>query len=133
VTSLHRHFPWLVKANLRWSIFCAVTKKPFRKTLDWDPFYKIAAEREMPYRAKLRAYAAIAEERFEAARFEEFSANHLPHLDEVAWEFFGTQTAKSAFRDKVTALFPKHEVEQFTELFWNRVQAWRADEKVATT
>ena len=133
VTSLHRHFPWLVKANLRWSIFCAVTKKPFRKTLDWDPFYKIAAEREMPYRAKLRAYAAIAEERFEAARFEEFCAKHLPHLDEVAWEFFGTQTAKSAFRDKVTALFPKHEVEQFTELFWNRVQAWRADEKVATT
>jgi hypothetical protein len=129
VTSLHRHFPWLVKANLKWSIFCAVTKRPMRRTLDWDPFYAVAAEPDVPYRERLRAYAAIAEERFEATRFEEFCAEHLPHLDEVAWEFFGTEAAKSAFRAKVTALYPKHEVEQFTELFWSRVQAWRADGK----
>ena len=130
VTSLHRHFPWLVKANLRWSIFCAVTKKKFRRTLDWDPFYEIAAT-DAPYREKLRQYAAIADQRFETARFEEFCAKHLPHLDEVAWEFFGTDTAKQAFRAKVTALYPKHEVEQFTELFWRRVQAWRSDNQAA--
>jgi hypothetical protein len=130
ITSLHRHFPWLVKANLRWSIFCAVTKRPMRRTLDWEPFYKVAAQ-DLPYRDKLRGYAKIAAERFETARFEEFCAKHLPHLDEVAWEFFGTAAAKSAFREKVAALFPAHEVEQFTELFWNRVQAWRADSKAA--
>ncbi len=130
VTSLHRHFPWLVKANLKWSIFVAVTKKKFRKTLDWDPFYAIAAK-DLPYREKLAGYAKIANERFETAAFEEFCAKHLPHLDEVAWEFFGTQAAKDAFRAKVTALYPKHEIEQFTELFWNRVQAWRADEPAA--
>ena len=127
VTSLHRHFPWLVKANLKWSIFVAVTKKKFRKTLDWDPFYAIAAK-DLPYREKLAGYAKIANERFETTAFEEFCAVHLKHLDEVAWEFFGTQAAKEAFRAKVTALYPKHEVEMFTELFWNRVQAWREDE-----
>jgi hypothetical protein len=130
VTSLHRHFPWLVKANIRWSVFCAVTKRPFRKTLDWEPFYAIAAQ-DKPYSEKLRAYGKLAEERFDAARFEEFCAKHLAHLDEVAWEFFGTQAAKDAFRQKVAALFPKHEIEMFTELFWRRVQAWRADEKAA--
>ena len=130
VTSLHRHFPWLVKANLRWSIFCAVTKRKFRKTLDWEPFYEIAAT-DRPYAEKLRAYGKLAEQRFDAARFDEFCAKHLPHLDEVAWEFFGTQAAKDAFRQKVAALYPKHEVEQFTELFWRRVQAWRADEQAA--
>ena len=47
------------------------------------------------------------------------------------WEFFGTPPAKEAFRQKVAALYPKHEIEPFTELFWRRVQAWRADQKGA--
>ena len=129
VTSLHYHFPWLVKSNIRWSVFCAVTKKKMRRTLDWDPFYAIAAEKGMPYRERLRAYAKIAEERLETARFEEFCAKHLSHLDEVAWEFFATPVAKDAVRKKVAALYPKHEVEPFTELFWKRIQAWREDQK----
>jgi len=129
VTSLHYHFPWLVLANVRWSLFCAVTKRPMRRTLDWAPFYKVAAEADMPYREKLRAYAAIAAERFETARFEEFCATHLKHLDEVALEFFTTREAREAVRLKVAALFPAHEVEPFTELFWRRIQAWRDDAK----
>jgi hypothetical protein len=127
VTSLHYHFPWLVLANIRWSVFCAVTKRPFRRNLDWTPFYEIAAQTGVSYRERLRAYAKIAEERFETARFEEFCAEHLGHLDDVAHEFFATPKAKEAVRKKVAALFPAHEVEQFTELFWNRIQKWRAD------
>jgi len=45
----------------------------------------------------------------------------------VAWEFFGTPIARGAFEKKVEALFPAHEVAQFTELFWQRVQTWRKD------
>jgi hypothetical protein len=128
VTSLHYHFPWLVLANLRWSLFCAVTRRPMRRTLDWEPFYAIARENpEMPYRERLRAYGKVAEERLDAAAFEEFCATHLGHLDEVAWEFFATPVARDAVRQKVSALFPEHEVETFTELFWRRIQAWRAD------
>jgi hypothetical protein len=129
VTSLHRHFPWLVKANIRWSVFCAVTKRPFRKTLDWEPFYAVA-KRDLPYRERLREYARIAAQRFETERFEEFCANHLGHLDEVAHEFFATPIARAAVKKKVAALFPAHEVEPFTELFWNRIAAWRADAQV---
>jgi hypothetical protein len=126
VTSLHYHFPWLVSSYVKWSIFSAVTKRPMRKTLDWDPFYAVA-KRDLPYRERLRAYADIARERFGAAQFEEFCATHLPHLDEVVWEFFATPQAKEAVRKKVAALFPAHEVEMFTELFWKRIGAWRAD------
>ena len=128
VTSLHYHFPWVVMANVRWSLFCAITKRPMRRTLDWDPFYAVA-KKDLPYREKLRAYAKIAEERFEAAKFEEFCAKNLANLDEIAWEFFGTQTAKDAVRKKVGALFPANEVEQFTELFWSRIGLWRNDVK----
>ncbi len=128
VTSLHYHFPWVVMANVRWSLYCAVTNRKMRRTLDWDPFYEVA-KKDLPYRDKLRAYAKIANERFETAQFEEFCGTHLANLDEIAWEFFGTQTAKDAVRKKVTALFPPAEVEQFTELFWNRIGAWRTDMK----
>jgi hypothetical protein len=125
VTSLHFHFPWMVKAYLRWTLFCAATKRPMRKTLDWEPFYEVAAL-DLPYAEKLDRYAAIADQRFETARFEEFCGTHLKHLDAEAYEFFATPEAKEAVRQKVAALFPAHEVEQFTELFWQRIQAWRA-------
>ena len=125
VTSLHFHFPWMVKAYLRWTIYCAATKRKMRRNLDWQPFYDVAAQ-DLPFAEKLDRYARIAEERFETARFEEFCAKHLPHLDEVAAEFFGTQEAKEAVRLKVAALFPPHEIEKFTELFWGRIQHWRA-------
>jgi hypothetical protein len=42
VTSLHWHFPWLVKAYLRWSIFCAATKRPMRLNQHWHPYLEIA-------------------------------------------------------------------------------------------
>jgi hypothetical protein len=128
VTSLHWHFPWLVKAYVRWSVFCAATRRRMRQTLDWEPFFEIA-DSERSFAEKLDAYTKIAEERMHSERFEEFCAKHLAHLDEVAWEFFATNEAREAVRQKVVALFPAHEVEQFTELFWSRIQKWRADEK----
>jgi hypothetical protein len=130
VTSLHYHFPWLVMANVRWSLFCAMTDRPMRKTLDWEPFYAIA-KTDQPYRDKLRGYARIAAERFDTHRFEEFCAKKLANLDDIALEFFGTPVARDAVRQKVAALFPPHEIEPFTELFWNRIQAWRSDVQAA--
>ncbi|MEZ5314321.1 MAG: hypothetical protein R2862_12115 [Thermoanaerobaculia bacterium] len=127
VTSLHYHFPWLVKAKLKWSIFAAVTGRKMRKNLDWEPFFEIAAS-GASFREKLPLYARLAHERFESDRFAEFCARHLAHLDEVAWEFFGSEIAKDAVRRKVTALFPAHEIEQFTEHFWGLIQLWRKTE-----
>ena len=115
VTSLHWHFPWLIKANIRWSVFCAATKRAMLPNMHWQPFFDIA-DRDMAPRERLRAYARLAHERFETERF---------HLDELAYEFFGSDMARDAVRQKVTALFPPHEIEEFTELFWSRIQKWR--------
>jgi hypothetical protein len=127
ITSLHYHFPWLIKANLRWSIFCAATDRKMRRNMDWTPFYDIA-EQDMPYRDRLRAYARIAHERFETEKFHDFCRTHLGHLDELAYDFFGSDQMKDAIRQKVTVLFPTHEIDAFTELFWSRVQLWRQQE-----
>ncbi len=127
VTSLHFHFPWLVKAQLRWSIFCATTRRKMRQCLDWEPYYEIARS-DRPAREKLREYGKIAEARLDTERFREFCEEHLSHLDEVAWEFFGSPEAKSAVRSKVETLFPAHEVERFTEHFWGLIGFWRKTE-----
>ena len=127
VTSLHYHFPWVVLAQMRWALFCAATRRRMRRTLDWDPYYR-ARERASTFEERLVAYAAIADAHFETDRFREFCTRHLSHLDEVALEFFATDAARDAVRQKVAALFPPHEVDSFTELFWSRIQAWRNDE-----
>jgi hypothetical protein len=124
VTSLHYHFPWMVKANLAWAIFCAATKRRMRKNLDWEPFFDIART-DIPYAEKLKGYTRIAHERFETARFEEFCGKQLAHLDEVAYEFFGSAEAREAVRKKVAALYPPHEIDQFTQLFMDRIGQWR--------
>lgn len=121
VTSLHYHFPWLIRSKVRWAVFCAVTKRPMRRNTDWQPYYDVLAK-DLPYRERLAAYAAIARERLEADRFEEFCAKHLGHLDEVLCEFFASDIARDAVRQKVAALFPAHEIDMFTELFWRRIQ-----------
>jgi hypothetical protein len=127
VTSLHLHFPWMVLAKIRWAVFCAATRRQMRPNLDWAPYFEIAAQ-DMPYRDKLAAYGAIARQRLDTGRFEEFCREHLGRLAEVAWEFFAGERAKEAVRLKVQALFPAHEVEEFTELFWGRIQRWRETE-----
>jgi hypothetical protein len=94
--------------------------------LNWKKYFKIAAE-DKPFTDKLEDYAELAMAHFDAERFEEFCDRHLSHLDEVAHEFFGSDIVLDAIRQKVEALYPEHEVDQFTELFWDRVQSWRRD------
>jgi hypothetical protein len=127
VTSLHYHFPELVKNMVRWSLFCATTKRVKQLNLNWAPFMEIA-KKDLPYRERLRMYAKIARERMEADAFQEFCEKNLSHLDEVAHEFFGTDVAKGYVRQKVAALFPAHEVHAFTEHYWGLVQFWRKTE-----
>ena len=127
VTSLHYHFPWLVRAKLRWSIFVAATKRKMPKTLDWTPFLEIA-DTNAPFEEKLADYAAIARERLDVANFEEFCDEHLGVVDEAVHDFFGTDEAKGIVRQKVASLYPPHEIEEFTDMFWNAIQDWRADE-----
>jgi hypothetical protein len=127
VTSLHYHFPWLIKANLRWSIFCAATDRSMQTNLDWGDYLAIA-DRDLTFDDKLAAYVELARQRFDVAAFEAFCAEHLGHLDAVADELFRSETVRGAIRQKVAALYPAHEVESFTRLFWDRVQQGRVAE-----
>jgi len=126
VTSLHYHFPWLIKANIRWSIYAAATRRAM-KPLGW-PRYFDAVDEGMTLRERLDSLLHVVHDRFETERFTAFCDRHLAHLDEVAHEFFGSDVALDAVREKVASLFPEHEVSTFTETFWDRIQTWRQTE-----
>lgn len=128
VTSLHYHIPWLVKALIRWSLYCAATQRKMRHNVDWGPFFLIA-DSDASYEEKLAGYAEIAAERYETDRFDEFCAKHLGDLDEVTWEYFGTDRAKEAVRRKVMVLFPEDEVDQFSDHFWGLLEFWRTTDR----
>lgn len=127
VTSLHYHFPWLVTAKLRWALFVAATGRPMRRCLDWEPYFEIG-DSDLPYEDKLAAYAELANTAFDTDRFHEFCDEHLSHLPEVTHEYFGSDHARAAVRAKVASLYPAHEIDEFTERFWQAIQRWRAEE-----
>jgi hypothetical protein len=134
VTSLHYHFPWLVLAKIKWALFCAATRRACPLSLDWQPYFDIADKHpEMPLRDRLTAFAGIARKRLQTDAFEDFCAEHLGDLEAVASEYFESDHARDAIRQKVTALFPAHEVDHFTEHFWQRVQLWRKQESEASS
>ena len=106
VTSLHYHFPWYILANVRWSVFCAATRRPMRRSLDWDEFYA-AHDPELDVVEQAERYASIARRRLSADRFEEFCEEHLSGLEALAREFFASDTARDAVRQKVSVLYPR--------------------------
>jgi len=127
VTSLHYHFPDMVKKMVRWSLFCAARNRTTPVTLDWEPYFKIA-KKDLPFEERMAGYTAIARKRFDVDRFEQFCDDNLGDLDEVVWEFFGTDEARALVKAKVEALYPAHEIEQFTNHFWGLIQFWRKTE-----
>jgi len=116
VNSIHYHWPWYVISNLKWAVFNAATRRPMRKTLDFEPYYEIAKQ-DRPYREKLAGYAEIARDRLSAAEFEAFCGQHLAPLEEAAFAWFRSDRCEEAVRLKVANLFPEHEVEEFTGRF----------------
>jgi hypothetical protein len=123
VTSLHYHFPWTVRSLVAWSLYCAYTRRKPRVNPNWQPYFDIA-DTDLPFEEKLARYDRLACDYFEAERFAEFRATHLANLDEVCVDFFRSARAKDIIREKVALLFPKHEIEQFTDHFDGLVKFW---------
>jgi len=128
VTSLHYHFPWLVKALLRWSVFCAATKRKMRLNQNWTPYLEIA-DTDLPFEEKLERYDALARAHFDLEHFRAFNEEHLSHLDEIALEFFQTEGFRDIVRNKVSSLYPKHEIDEFTNHFFGLIQFWCKTER----
>ncbi len=128
VTSLHFHIPWLVKSLIRWSLFCAITRRRMRFDLGWHEYHEIA-DSISDYGDRIAALGSIARRRLDAKAFAEFCDASLHDLDAVALEYFGTDRCRQTVRAKVKTLFPEHEVERFTDHFYGLIDFWRTTER----
>lgn len=112
LTSLHYYFPWAIKALVAWSIFCVVSRRPMRITMDIEKYFEIA-DSDRSYLEKLHAYEHLADEHLERDRFAEFKATHLKDLDEVMWHFIRSPEFDDILVQTVRLTFPAYEQDQF--------------------
>lgn len=123
VTSLHFHFPNLLKAKIRWSLFCAATKRPVRLNANWQQFFDVQ-DPDKSFDENLLAYDEIARKHFDSDAFDAFCEEHLGALDLLAIEYFSSEAFYEVVEAKVRTLYPPHEIRQFTDHFYGLVQFW---------
>jgi D-ala D-ala ligase C-terminus len=127
ITSLHYYFPWAIKALLRWTAFCVVTGRRLRLDLDTSEYFGIADREDLTYGDKLAEYRRLADEYFETDRYLDFCASHLSHVDEMVWDWVGSDDFDALLLDTVRSTYPAHEHDQFIAHFRGLLQAWVDD------
>jgi len=129
VTSLHYYFPWAIAALVRWSVYCLATgRRRSPADLQTQRYFAIADDPALDYRAKLAAYSDLAEEYLDTERYQQWCAEHLPHLDEQVLEWVSSTDFDRVLKETVVATYPPHEHHHFLDYFHGLVDQWIVDE-----
>ncbi len=127
VTSLHYYFPWAITALVRWSTYCVVTGRKANVDLQTSRYFAIADDPGGSYEERVTAYLALADQHFDRARFWEWCAEHLGHLEEQVYDWVGSDGFDRILREAVVSMYPEHEHEQFLAHFRGLIQLWLDD------
>ena len=128
VTSLHYYFPWAMRSLVRWTAFCAASGRASRLHVDPTPWFAVADDPALDYRAKLGRYQQLADAHFERERYEEFCAEALPDLDSQVLDWVSSPDFDRVLRETVQATYPAAEHERFLAHFRGLVSLWVTDE-----
>jgi hypothetical protein len=131
LTSLHYYFPWAMTALLRWSVYCVVTGRRLRMDTDMARYFEIADRDDLSYEEKLAGYRKLADEHFDTARYIEFCATQLKHVDEIVRDWVGSPDFDTLLVDTVRATYPEHEHDRFIAHFRGLIGAWLNDQTAA--
>ncbi|HEX2240681.1 MAG TPA: hypothetical protein VHJ82_06030 [Actinomycetota bacterium] len=126
--SLHYYFPWAIKALIKWSIFCATTGRPMRIDQETGRYFEIGDREDLSYEEKLEGYRKLTDEYFDAARYHEFCAKHLPEIDEAMLDYIESDEFDRLLLETVISTFPPHEHEKFVEHYRGIMAAWAKDQ-----
>jgi hypothetical protein len=130
--SLHYYFPWAISALVRWSLFCTVTEREMRIDQNTRDYFDIGDREDMSYEEKIAAYQKLNDEYFDTARYQEFCAKHLPHVDETMVEFVESQDFDDMLVETVRSTFPANEHDKFIPHYRGLLGAWAHDQRTLT-
>jgi hypothetical protein len=130
LTSLHYYFPWAIRTLVRWCVYCVVTGRRPQLDLDTRRYFEIGDRADLDYGEKLAAYRRLADDYFEAERYEEFCATRLNHLDELVLDWVASAEFDRLLVDTVRGLYPAHEHEPFIAHFRGLVGQWVSEQGV---
>jgi hypothetical protein len=133
LTSLHYYFPWAIRTLVRWTVFCAVTRRGARIFQDSRAYFDVGDDESLPYAEKLARYQALADEYFAVDEYREFCERALRHLDEATVDLVESPAFDTIVVDTVTSTFPPHEHEQMVAHYRGLVGAWAADQRATAT
>jgi hypothetical protein len=127
LTSLHYYFPWAITALVRWSAFCTVTNRVMLVNQNSRDYFVWGDSDDLSYEDKLAKYRELADAYFQIDAYREFCAQHLSHLDELAYSWFTSQEFDDVIVQTVRSTFPLHEHEHFIEHYRGLLGAWARD------
>ena len=65
LTSLHYYFPWAITALVRWSAFCAVTRREMHINQNSRDYFRFGDRDDLTYEEKLAQYRKLADAYFQ--------------------------------------------------------------------
>jgi hypothetical protein len=128
LTSLHYYFPWAIKALVKWSVFCSVSRRKMLINQDTRSYFEIGDRDDLSYEQKLAEYRKLADSYFQVPEYEEFCAEHLAGFDELALDYFASPELDEILVHTVRATFPAHEHEEMVARYRGLVSAWVGDQ-----
>jgi hypothetical protein len=126
ITSLHYYFPWAISTLLRWSVYCAITRRRPRLDLATRLYFEVA-DSDRSYEEKLTEYRRLADDYFETERYHEFCATSLGRVDELVRDWVTSPAFDELLVQTVRTTYPAAEQERFIAHFRGLLGLWVRD------
>ena len=126
ITSLHYYFPWAISTLLKWSVFCAVTKRTPRLDLDTSRYFEVA-DSDRTYPEKLTEYRKLADDYFDIVRYQEFCATSLGRVDDLVRDWVASPAFDELLVSTVRSTYPAAEHDRFLAHFRGLLGLWVKD------
>ncbi|MBN2804890.1 MAG: hypothetical protein JXR91_17475, partial [Deltaproteobacteria bacterium] len=112
-TSLHAHFPWLIKSLYKWFAFCAVTEKDMRVDMEQVKYLKVLNDPKISQKKKFDHHYKLSKDYFEIDEFNKFCAENFADIDSSITDFY-KQNEESILDTAIRfSDFPENEHDKF--------------------